>query len=314
MGGWAADIDAPLVAVRAAHFAATATTAGALIFRAAVADPALRDAERARVVVDGRIRKVAWIGLVLTLISGAAWLLLQTASMSGQTFGDALVSGALLTVLDETEFGQVSMVRLGLVILLALCLRFDRHPLPRWFALVAGLCLAIAIAWTGHAASTPFELGYLHLTADALHLLAAAAWTGGLVSLVLLLEAASHHRGLASSKLDAVKRFSILGIVSVATLIVSGVVNGWILVGSWRGLLVTDYGWVLMAKVTAFVMMLGFATINRFWLTPMLAVPASDAAVRSLTRNAMAEIGLALLVFVIVGVLGTLHPAAHLMR
>src|SRR6202008_1926578 len=69
---------------------------------------------------------------------------------------------------------------------LAICLGCDRRPLPRWLALAAAQCLVAAIAWTGHAASTPSRLGYLHLTADALHLDAAAAWTGGLVALLLL--------------------------------------------------------------------------------------------------------------------------------
>lgn len=315
MSGWGAEINGPMVAVRALHFAAIAITAGALIFRAVVVDPALGHEKQARLLVDGRIRKVIWIGLLISLISGLVWLSLQASAMSGQSYGEALSSGALLTVLDHTQFGLVSNIRLGLALLLAICVVFDRHPLPRRSALVAGLCLVVSIAWTGHAASTPDQLGYLHLTADALHLAAAAAWTGGLVSLALFLRTISRHGAVAaSSELDAVKRFSALGMVSVATLIVSGVVNAWILVGSLRGLLVTHYGWVLMAKLAVFATMLIFAAINRFWLTPLLALPASDSAVRRLTRNTMAEIGLVLFVFIIVGVLGTLHPAAHLVQ
>lgn len=315
MNSWATEINGPMVVVRALHFAATATMAGALIFRAAVADPALRREKKASLFVDSQIRKVAWIGLVLSLISGAAWLSLQASAMSGESYGEALSSGVLLTVLDQTQFGLVSTVRLGLAILLAICLWLDRRPLPRLLALVVGLCLVMSIAWTGHAGSTPDQLGYLHLTADALHLAAASAWTGGLVSLVLLLQAVRPHGAVAaSSELAVVERFSALGMISVATLIVSGGVNAWILVGSLRGLLVTHYGWVLMAKLAVFAIMLAFAAINRFWLSPQLALPASDAATRTLTRNAMAEIGLVLLVFIIVGVLGMLHPAAHLVQ
>jgi putative copper resistance protein D len=310
-----AEIDGPMVVARAVHFAATAIVAGALTFRAVVADPALGDAGKVRLVVDGRIRQVAWIALVLSVVSGAVWLLLQTSSMSGQTCGEAVLSGALLTVLNETQVGLVAEIRLALALLLAICLACDSRPLPRWLAMGVALCLVAAIAWTGHAASTPHKLGYLHLTADALHLYAAAAWTGGLVSLVLLLTAVNRDRaGTASIELDAVRRFSALGMVSVATLIVSGVVNAWILVGSFRGLFLTDYGWILMAKLAAFAVMIAFATVNRFWLTPELAKPARANARRSLTRNAMAEIALVLLVFAIVGVLGTLHPAAHLVK
>jgi putative copper resistance protein D len=148
-----------------------------------------------------------------------------------------------------------------------------------------------------------------------LHIGAAAAWTGGLVSFVLLLQATTHDGSVAaSSQLDAVRRFSLVGMISVAALIASGFINAWILVSSVRGLFVTDYGCVLLAKFAAFGIMLAFAAINRFWLTPLLASPAGDAAVRRLTRNTMAEIALALFIFAIVGVLGTLHPAAHLVH
>jgi copper resistance protein D len=313
MNCFGAEIDGPMVVARAVHFAASATVAGTLMFRAVVADPALRGERKAGRAVDNQIRGLAWIGLVVVVASGAAWLLLQTSAMSGQSCGEAVVSGALLTVLDETQFGLVSEVRLALAVMLAICLVYDRRPLPRWLALGAALCLVAAIAWTGHAASTPYKLGYLHLAADALHLYAAAAWTGGLVSLALMLRILN---GAAqpSTELDAVRRFSALGMVSVATLIVSGLVNAWILIGSLRGLVLTDYGRVLLAKLAIFAAMVALAAVNRFRLTPRLASSANSEAVRSLRRNTMVEFALALLVFAIVGVLGTLHPAAHLVK
>ncbi len=95
---------------------------------------------------------------------------------------------------------------------------------PRWLALAAALGLVAAIAWTGHAGSTPGEWGILHLAADALHLCAAAAWIGGLVSLVLLLIGSRRDQAAAGASLalDATERFSILGIVSVAALLATG--------------------------------------------------------------------------------------------
>ena len=309
------EFDAPMVAVRAVHFAATAATAGALVFRAVVADPALHAAELARADIDARIRWLAWSGLVIAFVSGVLWLLLQTSAMSGLTFGEAVMSGAMVTVITDTQFGLVSEIRLGLAVLLAVCLALDRRQLPRWLALGSALCLIVAIAWTGHAASTPFKLGYLHLAADALHLCGAAAWIGGLMSLALLLQVVSRHRvpAWATLQLDAIRRFSSLGMVSVATLVVSGIINAWILVGSFRALVVTDYGWILMLKIAAFMVMVALAAINRLWLTPRLAEPEGEA-LHSLTRNTVAEIVLALVIFAVVGLLGTLHPAAHLMK
>jgi putative copper resistance protein D len=232
--------------------------------------------------------------------------------MSGESYGETMTSGAVITVLNETQFGLVSEIRLGLAIVLAACLAYDRSAVSRWLGLGSGLLLVAAIAWTGHAASTPGKLGYLHL--------AAAAWTGGLVPLVFLLNAGRRSQVSARTSLqyDAIKRFSSLGIVSVATLIGSGVINTWILVGSFRGLTETGYGWLLMFKLAAFAVMLSFAVVNRFGLTPRLAAvstrEAQRDALRGLTRNSLVEVALGLVIFAAVGVLGTLHPAAHLVK
>ena len=232
--------------------------------------------------------------------------------MSGLPFGDAMNSHVLLTVLNQTQFGLVTEIRLALAIILAACLAYHRFPPADWLALAAALGLTAAIAWTGHAGSTLGELGKLHLAADALHLVAAASWIGGLVPLALLLAAVRRHAG-ASLARDATRRFSMLGIVSVATLMATGIVNTWILVGSFHALLATEYGQLLMLKLVVFAVMLVFAAVNRFWLTPQLAVSSATErdALRQLTRNSTIEIALGFVIFAIVGLLGTLHPAIH---
>jgi putative copper resistance protein D len=306
-----------LIVIRAIHFAATALTTGTLVFRAVVADPALLSAEAVATVMRTQIRRLAWVGLAITMVSGAIWLLLVAAVMSGLTLSEAITADVLSTVVNETQFGRVFEIRSLLAIILAACLAFDRLPPARWLALASALGLVAAIAWTGHAGSTPGETGFLHLTADTLHLIAAAAWTGSLIPFVLLLVAVRHDPCEASARLarDATQRFSTLGIAAVATVLGSGIVNAWILVGSVNGLIVTQYGRLLMLKIALFAIMVAFAAINRLWLTPRLALPSGSTAhldaLRRLKRNSMIEIAVALLIFAIVGVLGTLHPAIH---
>jgi copper resistance protein D len=320
MSWFGAEIDGPMIVARTVHFAASATLAGALMFRGFVAEPALRAAPPANALVHKQVRAVAWIGLAVAVVSGLVLVMLLTMSLSGESVGEAVMSGALRDVLNLTQFGWVSQIRLALAIVLAICLAFERSALWRWLGLGAAVSLIASIAWTGHAGSTPYKLGYLHLTSDVLHLTAAAAWIGGLVPLALLLNVGRRddHLEWALLELDVVRRFSILGSVSVATLILSGFVNAWILVGSFRGLVVTVYGWILMVKLVVFAIMVVLATVNRFRLTPQLALPpAGEArcyALRRLTRSTVAEIALGLLVFAIVGVLGTQHPSAHLMQ
>jgi putative copper resistance protein D len=315
MDWFGAPVDGPLVAIRAVHFFATAVTAGSLIFRAVVAEPALRSTPGDTTVVRSQMLRTAWIGLVIAVISGAVWLQLQAASMSGLPLGEAMTSDVLLTVLNQTQFGLVLEIRLVLAVILAVCLAFDRLALSRWLALASSLGLAATIAWTGHAGSTLDQMGILHLAADILHLTAAAAWIGGLVSLTWLLAETCRDPDSASLARDVTRRFSTLGIVSVGTLFSTGIVNAWMLVGSFNGLIATGYGRLLMIKIALFAVMVTFAAANRFRLTPRLMLSTESGlqlnALRLLTRNSLIEIVLGLAIYGIVGLLGTLHPAIH---
>jgi putative copper resistance protein D len=136
------------------------------------------------------------------------------------------------------------------------------------------------------------------------------------VSLVLLLVATSRIAPLPAAVLaqDAAQRFSAMGIICVGILVLSGIVNAWILVGSFRGLFVTEYGLLLILKLVIFAFMLALAAVNRVWLTPRLALSSGNtgAAFRQLKRNSTIEIVLVLAIFAIVGLLGVLHPAIHL--
>jgi copper resistance protein D len=320
MSWFAAEIDGPLVLTRAIHFAASAATAGVLMFRSLIAEPALRPSAEGSAAVETRLLRLTWAALAVLVSTGVVWLTLETMSMASLPWGEAMRSGAMLTVVNETQFGLVFEIRAGLAVLLAACLVLDRVAFARWVGLAAGLALVAAIAWTGHAGATPGSLGDLHVAADVLHLLAASAWVGGLAGLCVLLAIGrrrpAHEWG--PLQLDAVARFSILGIIAVAVLIASGAVNTWMLVGSVRALLITDYGWLLLLKIAAFVVMVGFAAVNRLSLTPQLAASAKSGAetnaLAALKRNTLIEIALGLAIFAIVGVLGTLHPAIHLVQ
>ena len=317
-------VDEALIAVRAIHFASTALTAGILIFLVTVADPIFRCAGKSNGAwnaLQSRSLYLAWAGLAFTAVSGAAWLAMQTVAMSGQPIGEALAGGVLWISLSKTQFGTVSVIRFALAVLLAISLALagSRHG-ARLVSAVAATGLLVAIAWTGHAAGTVGPIGPLHLTADALHLLAAGAWIGGLVPLLLLLTAARQQNDQirVSPAFRAARRFSNVGIVSVGSLLATGAINSWILVGSFRGLIATDYGLLVLGKIALFTIMTSIAAVNRLRLTPRLSeTPGSSLQVgasHGLIRNVVIEITLGLTVFALVGVVGTLHPAIHIVQ
>jgi copper resistance protein D len=315
-------LDDSLIWLRAIHFAATTTVTGGVLFHAYIAEPAFRAAAATRVaaLVRMRLALMVWIGLAATVVSGAAWLVLQAERMSDQSLTEVLGQGTIWTVLSETDFGTAWMVRLALAVLLATILpwlawsRGIESPRVRAAAVAVSAALVGSLAWAGHGAADTGVEGAIHLAADIAHLVAATAWVGALIPLAVLLRAVRREASEAAVAIarTAVARFSPLGIASVGTLVVTGSVNTWVLAGSAAALLDTDYGRLLLAKVVLFLVMLSFGAVNRLWLTPRLAHAPKGAgpppAIRQIERNSLIELALGAVVIAIVGLLGTLPP------
>lgn len=314
-----------LIAARVVHYASAITLGGEFAFLCLVAGPAFRRTATDPAAAASLRRKFAWLawaGLGLALVSGAAWLWGTASRMSGEPLEAVLSQGVLVTVLTQTRFGQVWLLRLVGAALLGCCL-LARHRWRNWMsgpvdwvALALAAALLGSLAWAGHGASTPGAPGELHLGADILHLLAASLWLGTLVPLGLLLMEARRNGGAGWTAVArvATRRFSAMAMASVAVLFAAGLVNTWFLAGTAPALLGTGYGRLLLAKIATFAVMVLIAAVNLFRLTPRLAkAPAMTIGVTlgQLRRNAYIEAACGLAVLGIVGVLGTLPPGLH---
>jgi len=312
----------PLFYARAVHFAATMLVAGAVFFAVFVAAPAWRGVagdSAVAIKVCTRLAYIAWISLVLALISGAAWLVLTAAAMSDRP--PAQVFGVLWTVLSQTVFGRDWLIRLVLAGALAATLpallspRGHRSPWLATTAAVLAAAFAGALAWSGHAAGGLNSEAIFHPAADVLHLIAAAAWVGALPPLIVLFATASAEDTSLAIARTATVRFSMLGIASVGTLLATGIVNTFYLAGSVSALYGTAYGRLLLIKIALFLAMVAVAAGNRFLLTPQLVQQASIAvsrdALRRLRRNAAIEVLAGATIIAIVAALGTMPPAIH---
>jgi copper resistance protein D len=311
-----------LICMRAIHFAATILAAGVAFFAAFIAEPAFRKAaESSRVpaLIRHQLRWVGWIGLAVAVLSGAAWLVLTAQSMSGRPAAEVLSEGVIWTVLGQTDFGRDWLVRAVLACLLGVAfvpLAAAQQGNPRWrmiLTVVLAAAFVGSLAWAGHAIGGRDIEGIVHPAADVLHLVAAAAWVGALIPLVLLLHAAGQDSSPDIARV-ATLRFSTFGVVTVGAILVTGLVNTWYLAGSITALTGTDYGRLLLAKIAVFLVMVAIAAVNRIHLTPLIAQgggAAMQGALRQLRRNAMVEVSAGAVVIVIVAVLGTLPPASH---
>lgn len=257
----------------------------------------------------------------LGLLFSAAWVVLMASSMAGTPAWpiDREAVGALLT---DTAIGAAWKLRMVMLVLAALTALFAAGR-GVWLGLVA-LCSAVALAtlaWTGHGAMDEAVMGWVHLSADILHLVASGAWVGALLGLILLVSRPAtrvdaSHLGLTHRALHG---FGTVGTVVVGTIVVTGLVNGWMLVGAGNivTLPTTLYGQLLIAKLALFVAMLGLASLNRFRLSPAFerSIAAGDhgAALGALRASLGIESACVVAVLGLVALLGTLAPPASAM-
>ncbi len=180
---------------------------------------------------------------------------------------------------------------------------------------ISAAAFAGSLAFAGHAAGGLGLEAFVHQPADVVHLIAASAWVGALIPLVVLLQAVGREATPIAIARTATFRFSTLGIVAVGTLLVTGGINAWYLVGSISALTGTEYGRLLLVKIALFLVMVAIAAFNLLRLTPRIAQRESASTARHTLRqlrwNAGIEAAAGAIVLAIVAVLGTLPPAAH---
>ena len=272
----------------------------------------------------GGSRRLALLPAILAaaalgaLLSGPAWFVLTAANMSGALVG-ALDRETLSSVLWDTSFGLVWALRVPLMILILAVIWWRRASAlsRRAIALLSFLAaiLLASLAGVGHTQVHEGVSAGVHVAADAVHLLAAGAWLGGLLPLCLFLAPDQTAQVSNDEAVRILSRFSGMGYVAVAVLIASGSINSWFLIGSLPHLIDTSYGQLLLSKLGLFGLMLLLALSNRFRLVPAIAqsktATGSERLLARLRRQVGAELVLALLVVGIVSVLGTLSPAVH---
>jgi putative copper resistance protein D len=322
----------PLIVVRDIHFASTVIVAGVVFFDLLIASPALRQAQVRldATVAAFRIRTAAILGIsvAVSIVSGFAWLCLVAARIGGKPLADVIADGTVWIVLSQTQFGFAWELRCFFVVALVVCLlvRLTKNAgAPIWpkvlTALLAGAYLG-ALAFAGHGEEGLGLERYFHLVADFFHLIGAGLWLGGLIPLAVLLAYLRRFREetWTSVACDAAGRFSNLGIAAVGTLLITGTINAYFLIGGMQRLIDTSYGRLLLVKITLFSVMVCLAGINRQYLLSRLFVYAgTDRGSRSvqwLLRSTLVETLLGIGVIVIVGILGIMAPAndmhAHL--
>ncbi|MCE9622729.1 MAG: copper resistance protein CopC [Actinomycetia bacterium] len=200
----------------------------------------------------------------------AAGVFLFGSAMAFALFGVQATAGSIGDAFDPSVWSKVAGVDTGRALLLrlvfagallALAIVWDRRSQGWWRGgAAAGSVLGLAtFPLAGHPNSSHPRL--LWFAVDLVHLGAIVVWIGGLFMLLL-----AGRELLAAARGERIaRRFSATAAVCVPLIVATGVLQTWKLVGGFDDVAVTDWGRILLIKVTLVVVLLAVAGVSR-WL------------------------------------------------
>jgi copper transport protein len=227
---------------------------------------------------------IGWVSAAM----GAALMTLAERAAVGVPLG---------TLLSAEAGGKFVLLAIAVgvmgIAVLAAVLRPGRATLAALAVTAAGAMLARATG--GHAGSAWMVL------AQWLHFMGVGAWIGGLAWLFLGL-----FRKLDPAK---VRRFSTLGGIALAVVVVSGLLRSWNELGLawWLHPFRNGYTTTLALKVAIVIPLIGLGALNRYRNVPRYG----SAGSQKMLRTVGGELALAAAVLLATGVLTGLPPKAN---
>lgn len=256
----------------------------------------------AAIVIDGWLRRLpgllAWFLLTLSLLRGG----LQVLAFSDP--GMPIDNELAVAVLTVGPWGQGWMIQTAAAfILLALSWLVQRDARRlQWTVALLTLILIVAQSGMGHGVEDFWAPALLGRLTHAAHLIGAGLWVGTLM--VLAIAVIPSLRGEAAQPVlaDVIRRFSVHARTGALIVVASGVVATLAYTASLSDLWSTTWGWLLLAKLGAFVGIAALGFVNWRYLTPRLTEGASPAA-RQLRLAVAIEVALAIALLGITAVL-----------
>lgn len=279
------------ILTKSCYFLSTGLAGGSVLFHTFVLRPVLNRTENES---DRRVLRNR--SAVLLAIAGTALLLATypqfagkvTRATKGMAFSEGLRPSAIVEYLQTpapknawffsgvTAGLQALIYTLGALLLMSLFLKPVRRHVDRIAGVGVVVILVAAMFLMVPSRPADLEAAYFatHLVTLA-HPYAGGFWIGGLLVLSGL-ALSRKHLGIGSGGLiwaSVWRRFSIMAQVCVTVLLVSGLLEAWMAVGSVSvgDILSTTYGKYLLLKVALVFSMLGLGAFNEAVLLPRIA-------------------------------------------
>ncbi len=213
--------------------------------------------ERIESAFQSRFLTVTGIGIIAVFASNILMLAIQSWRLEASA----------LQVLD-TSFGMTWMVRMAITAaLLAAWFALERMggaAKSRVPMLVISLLLIFTTTMMGHGAASE-QAGAIIL--DYVHNLVAAAWIGGVIffCFVVLPALSSLHEDVREKiSLVLIPRFSIMMVVSLGVVVISGPMLLWLLESNVGMIIESTYGRLIMMKILIALAMVGIGGYHQF--------------------------------------------------
>jgi copper transport protein len=243
-----------------------------------------------------------WIGAGLVAFATLAELALEIPYVGGSFSG---IRTADVQEVLSSEYGAAHLIRLGVLVVSLLLLR----PMLRgkgWGAdrvLLAVLGTIGVATWSvsGHPGSSPAPM--VTIVADMIHIASMSIWLGGLLMLIVFLLPKANPAELSA----IVPVWSRWALYAVGALIVTGVAQALVEVGSVAGFYQTTYGRQVLIKSGLVLVVLAIAWQSRQLVKPIAAGDAG--APRLLRMRVGAEAAVAVVILGVASSLVQTTPA-----
>ncbi len=295
---------------------------GGLLFHLIIVGPPLRR-DTALTPLGTRLNVRRWMVSVAGIV---LFLLGSVVELAGQA---QLLGGApLWTVVTDTAWGSSWLWRMGAWLVLVVSMvpglkasrsgsssnksdASEQHGLSYGHgSIVVAVAAIAAIALTSHVA-TGTEARDPALINHFVHMTASSVWIGGMLYLILTVPIVV--KNLTTEQLrgelpGVANRFWTIAIVSIVTLLMSGLYNAWVQLAT-PAAFATPYGETLVVKVILVALLFFAAAADLLWLRPKMR--SDDDAPRWLGRIGWTEVVIAALVLLSVGFLASTEPASQ---
>jgi len=270
---------------------------------------------------SGRPVQAVWsLGIAVFVLAQVGWAAAQAEAIGGVPVPQAFDPAIVRVVLFGSRFAALWWARVLLGLGLGGLLFYQAGHESRGrsqknlllLAAVIGALLIGVTSLSGHASAARVA-PILATIIDAVHLASAAVWVGGLIQLSLWLPSVLSSDDEYRSRLLRllVPRFSSVALLSVALLVVTGVLSAWEQVATIAALISTTYGQTLILKVTLLVPLLGIAAVNLVVVRPQVTRDLSSTTEhlpRRFQKLVAAEATIGIGVLLVVALLASSQP------